>query len=265
MELTTTERSELGQLEEAIERGLETFVEVGNALMVIRDRRLWRDGYATFDTYCRTRWQMTAPHASRLIQAAEVVTEIREAEPAEKDTNWQQNPSGASETKEPRSEGVAREVAKAPVGKRAETYRKAAATAPKGKSGKPRITAAHVRRVLRDEPTPEPNGHPEPSAAPSPPDPQPWRSYNEVIDELVGLLGQAHAIVKDLLDNTGPHAAYAGWLDPKRHDTYFKDPIAQFKGYRVAGWASTPEEKRRAQGRPFVYAVEATKKGKGAA
>lgn len=34
--------------EEVIDRGLATFIEVGQALLAIRDRRLYRMAYATF-------------------------------------------------------------------------------------------------------------------------------------------------------------------------------------------------------------------------
>lgn len=40
--LTTTETERLTDLETTIERGLKTFVEVGQALMEIRDGRLYR-------------------------------------------------------------------------------------------------------------------------------------------------------------------------------------------------------------------------------
>ena len=69
--ITTT--SPLAVLEERIERGLKTFIDVGLALMEIRERRLYRQaGYTEFDTYCRQRWGWSEVHATRNIQAAEV-------------------------------------------------------------------------------------------------------------------------------------------------------------------------------------------------
>jgi hypothetical protein len=59
-----------------IERGLQTFNEVGGALLAIRDSRLYRDGYDTFEDYCRERWQMERRHAYRLIEAAQVVENV---------------------------------------------------------------------------------------------------------------------------------------------------------------------------------------------
>lgn len=57
-QLTTTESSKLCQLESTIEAGLKTFVEVGSALMEIRDSRLYRQEFGTFEDYCRERWGM---------------------------------------------------------------------------------------------------------------------------------------------------------------------------------------------------------------
>ena len=66
------ERQKLIDLEGVIERGLETFIEVGNALLQIRDERLYQRDYDTFEDYCRERWQMSRSRAHRLIDAATV-------------------------------------------------------------------------------------------------------------------------------------------------------------------------------------------------
>lgn len=71
--LSTTEADELRSLETAIERGLQTFVEVGNALMTIRDSRLYRAEYRTFEEYCQQRWQLKQSRAYQMIDAAKVV------------------------------------------------------------------------------------------------------------------------------------------------------------------------------------------------
>lgn len=69
--------SRLAECEYIIERGLNTFVEVGAALLEIRDNRLYKDGYSTFEDYCRERWGMVRRQADRLIQAAEVTENLR--------------------------------------------------------------------------------------------------------------------------------------------------------------------------------------------
>jgi hypothetical protein len=71
--LTSVERGDLTAAECVIERGLATFVEVGESLARIRDARLYREGYATFDAYCRDRWNLSQRHVNRLVEASETV------------------------------------------------------------------------------------------------------------------------------------------------------------------------------------------------
>ena len=72
------ERRSLTELEAIIERGQQTFVEVGQALMEIRDGRLYKEqGHATFEDYCQKRWGWQRRHGYELIQAAEVFANVR--------------------------------------------------------------------------------------------------------------------------------------------------------------------------------------------
>lgn len=57
--LTAMERSALTHAEATIERGLNSFIEVGEALAKVRDEQLYRDEFGTFETYCRDRWNIT--------------------------------------------------------------------------------------------------------------------------------------------------------------------------------------------------------------
>lgn len=70
LELSVHERR--SELEGIIERGLATFVEVGQALLEIREQRLYRETHDSFETYCRERWGFNRQRASQIIQAAEV-------------------------------------------------------------------------------------------------------------------------------------------------------------------------------------------------
>jgi len=78
MEIAKHETGErLAVLEATIQNGLKTFIEVGNALLEIRDRNLYREqGYTTFQDYCCKRWQMGRAHAYRLIDAASVAANL---------------------------------------------------------------------------------------------------------------------------------------------------------------------------------------------
>lgn len=70
--LSDAESVRLGELEDTIRHGLDTFLEVGTALLEIRESRLYRDKYLTFKDYCLKQWGLSKPHAYRLISAAEV-------------------------------------------------------------------------------------------------------------------------------------------------------------------------------------------------
>lgn len=66
------EVSRLADLEAVIERGVQTFVEVGQALMEVRDARLYRLSHGTFEDYCRERWGWGRSHTYRLMDGAQV-------------------------------------------------------------------------------------------------------------------------------------------------------------------------------------------------
>jgi hypothetical protein len=70
--LSIDETARLEVLEQTIETGIKTFIQVGLALAEIRDSRLYRLTHHTFETYCRDRWQFTRQRAYQLIGAAEV-------------------------------------------------------------------------------------------------------------------------------------------------------------------------------------------------
>jgi hypothetical protein len=71
-ELSTDESLELERCEAIIERGLQTFYDVGSALLRVRDLRLYRVEYGTFEEYCAERWSISRPRAYQFIDAAEV-------------------------------------------------------------------------------------------------------------------------------------------------------------------------------------------------
>ncbi len=67
----------LAELEAIIAAGCRAFVDTGEALTIICERRLYRNAYPTFEDYCRERWAMSPRHAYRLIQAFAVVDVLR--------------------------------------------------------------------------------------------------------------------------------------------------------------------------------------------
>jgi hypothetical protein len=81
--LTPVEAEALASYEEVIDKGLHSFVDIGQALRAIRDSgdgrpkdRLYRR-YGTFEEYCRGRWGMKKSTAYYLIDAAAVVTNLK--------------------------------------------------------------------------------------------------------------------------------------------------------------------------------------------
>ena len=123
----------LAELEAVIERGRQTFVEVGLALLEIRDRRLFREqGYPTFTDYCRQRWRFTPVRAVQLIQAAEIARALT-----------------IVSAPVPENEAQARALVplKGDPGAVAEVWREARAAAPAREDGTPRVTAALVREA----------------------------------------------------------------------------------------------------------------------
>jgi hypothetical protein len=76
MQLTKTEVSRLARLESTILAGLQQFIDVGNALVEIREAKLYQDQYETFEAYCRQKWGMSKTHANRLILGAQAVHQL---------------------------------------------------------------------------------------------------------------------------------------------------------------------------------------------
>ena len=75
--LPLAEQEELDECEAVIARGLKTFVEVGNALLNIRDKKLYRAAYDTFEAYCQHRWDLRERRAYQLMDAATVVNTLK--------------------------------------------------------------------------------------------------------------------------------------------------------------------------------------------
>ena len=119
---------DLAQHEATIERGLKTFVEVGQALQAIRDGRLYRGQYETFEAYCLERWSMSRPRAYQLIEAAEVDGRLS--------TNVDIRPA---------TESVARPLTKLPAEEQADAWEEVVIDAEE--SGE-KITAKKVEQVV---------------------------------------------------------------------------------------------------------------------
>jgi hypothetical protein len=130
-ELTLLERNDLQYHEQRIQRGMDSFLDFADALIKIRDGKLYREKYDTFERYCRERWDFTDRRAQQLMAASEAVAMLPE------------------ETRTiVRHEGIAREVARVTPAKREEVVREAAARA-EAEDRKP--TARDVKEVSAEK------------------------------------------------------------------------------------------------------------------
>lgn len=153
--LSVSEQSELTACESVIERNLSAFHEMGRALQKIRDGRLYRHEYETFEDYCQGKWGLGRNYANKVIQASEVVENLS-------------NGYHGTQTQIPTSERQARELASLEPEKQIEVWQVAVETAPNGK-----VTAEHIRETRQailgeTEAVEEPEEDDEPEEAPKP-------------------------------------------------------------------------------------------------
>lgn len=129
-DLLPAERDQLAAHEATIERGLGTFVEVGNALLAIRDGRLYQKvlGFSTFEDYCRERWGFSRQRAHQMLDAARIVERV----------------STIVDTL-PATESQVRPLAALPAEQQPQAWARAVETATNGK-----LTAAHVQSVVNE-------------------------------------------------------------------------------------------------------------------
>jgi hypothetical protein len=72
VKLTSQELVELQRCEQIIQDGLQTTGEVIMALKTIKDGKLYRQDYRSFEAYCSTKWGFGANYAGKLIVAREL-------------------------------------------------------------------------------------------------------------------------------------------------------------------------------------------------
>lgn len=132
--LTVGEKKQLATLEQTIDRGVKSFVEVGNALAEIKSAKLFTDTADTFEGYCKKRWGFAKSRAYQYIEAAKVVEVVS--------TNG---------GKTVPNERVARELASVEKpSDQKKVWQAVVESAPKDDKGEPKITAAHVAHVIEE-------------------------------------------------------------------------------------------------------------------
>lgn len=125
------EASRLADLEKVVERGLSTFVEVGEALLAIRDERLYRLTHGTWEAYLSDRWGFSDGRWRQIKAATEVAHALSVT-------------TGSA----PTSERVARELV--PIMRQDPVSLPVVMAAAQERAGERPVTAADVRAEVRE-------------------------------------------------------------------------------------------------------------------
>jgi|GEM_PF-3599906 hypothetical protein len=126
-QLSAEELKTLTDCETAIDRNQDAFRETALALCIIRDQRLYREKFKTFEGYCRTRHGFGRKQGYRLAAAGQLLAEM--------------GPIGDTALK---NESAARALLKAPKAKRREALEKSVA-----ESGGHPVTAAKISAAVK--------------------------------------------------------------------------------------------------------------------
>lgn len=132
------------QLDEAYaveDAGLQAYLIIGRVMAEIRDDKLYIGTYASFDDYCRDRWEEKRQTVDKRIAAMTAATDVMDVQ-----IEVQNGDASVASllTQTPKNANVANELSKAKGEEtRADVWTKAVLTAPKNVP-----TASHVKRVI---------------------------------------------------------------------------------------------------------------------
>lgn len=141
--LTDTERDTLQTYETYLTDHLPVFFKVGQILVDIRNQKLYRESYQTFEAYCKEKWNIGRSRAYQLMDAADVQEELSTA--------------CGQDTPLPTSEAQARALKKAPSDIRPTAWTNAVNAA-----GGQQPTAPQVTQAVLELTPPEQNTEYEP-------------------------------------------------------------------------------------------------------
>ena len=123
---------ELANQEARIAAGLTAFQEVGDALLKIKEAKLYRQTYTTWESYLQSRWGMSDSQSMRLISASQICREI-----------------AASGVTPPQIESHARELRIVPEGERAKVWQEITTEIPAEQLTAEQIADKVAERVKR--------------------------------------------------------------------------------------------------------------------
>ena len=131
--LSAQEAKRLEQLESVVVENFKTFVQVGQALAEIRDRKLYRTKAMTFERYCKELFDIAKSRAYEFISASDVVKNVRNC-----------GRFGEESLLLPLNESQVRPLTKLRPEQQVAVWQAAVESAPRGK-----VTASHVKSVVK--------------------------------------------------------------------------------------------------------------------
>jgi hypothetical protein len=135
-DLSMQEEKRLEQLENVVVENFKTFVQVGQALAEIRDRKLYRVKAMTFEKYCKSLFDIAKSRARELINATDVVENLRHGG-GFGDEDMPPTPL-------PLNERQVRPLTKLRPEQQVAVWKAAVESAPKGK-----VTSSHINKVVK--------------------------------------------------------------------------------------------------------------------
>lgn len=135
--LSAHEKEIFERMEGVVQSHLESFSKAGDALVAIRDGRLYRETHGTFEDYCRERWEMSKTQANRLIAAAQVIHNIEKVKESK-------------DIAEHLSESAVRPLTGLTPAQQQKVMRKVVEKAPPPIAGRGVVTARLVQSVARE-------------------------------------------------------------------------------------------------------------------
>lgn len=138
--ITLAESSRLIELEKVVEQNLAAFMSVGEALAEIRDSRLYRVEFNTFEAYVHGKWNMSIRHADRLMVGAKAVANVK-----------QTGPIGPV----PKTESQARPLTRLPAEQQPGAWAKAVEIAGGDQPTAKQVEEAVIEILPREEPAPD--------------------------------------------------------------------------------------------------------------
>lgn len=134
---------DLQKYESVIERGQKNFIEVGQALFVIKQRKLYRAAFDTFEEYCQERWGWGASRARQICGAVKFWQDNKDKEPPKTERSARRQIQDAKKTELDNEEDTEKSV----------TGGNALLDAPNIRNGAPK--PAEVRKDKVGRPIPE--------------------------------------------------------------------------------------------------------------